>query len=462
MLENVCGGSEVTRESTLLDGIMGSGSGIRVLHRSRHTIFRTGQNRTAEGIFADRFQYFAEVNTDTIIANSYVPVEYYIRNVGLTPITGLGLRRRGSSSSNIEFELAGEGALRIYPGQSRRFTAFVPVGYPVNNFEYRLTATFESAATPYHEGTVWFALPSISILPFTRNNINSNYVNGWEFALGLMNEGTARLAGSTHNVRLGFFLAPTFQPDSRVSSITISDSVARGLMDTSMYSHIISRAAFEAGRIHTEFATPSNEIMLFIEATVVDQNGERVPEMDYRFNRLVVSFELTECEICNDTGCAACCDEPCDPHCEYCAPDCAYCNDVGCSECCDRPCTPYCEYCAPCTDCDFGYDPICGETVCLHPNCSEVYRCGTCEGCPVCVYGCILGDIDGNGRITSRDVTWLLRWANGDDVQICLYAADFLGTGLTHYSDLPVGHIVRLARWLVGHNVEIDLRNNNG
>ena len=305
MLVNACRPiprSEAGRESFLLDGIMGSGNNIRVLHRSTHRRFHTAQNRTAIGAFADRFQYFFEFNPDMVMTNSYIPVEFYIRNVGLTPINGLSLSRRGSGRApTIEPQIG----WNIAPGQSGRFTAFVPVGETIYNFEYTLTATFVSGVSRSFDGTVRFLLPSISTLPLTRSSINSSYVNDWEFALGLTNDGMARLVNSNYNVRLDFFLTPTFQEDSRISRMTISDTAARSLMDNSVYNHLIDHAAFEAGRIHAhaevrDFVLPNDELLLFVEAIVVDQSGAPVPEKDYRFNRTVVAFNLTEPQT--DTG----------------------------------------------------------------------------------------------------------------------------------------------------------------
>ncbi|MCL1843128.1 MAG: CotH kinase family protein [Defluviitaleaceae bacterium] len=73
--------------------------------------------------------------------------------------------------------------------------------------------------------------------------------------------------------------------------------------------------------------------------------------------------------------------------------------------------------------------------------------------CPFCQnadHTPILGDINGDGRVTSLDVTWLMRWLNGDDVNICLAAADFGGNGITAPADVPLHYVTRLARWLVG------------
>jgi|GEM_PF-2895763 len=46
-----------------------------------------------------------------------------------------------------------------------------------------------------------------------------------------------------------------------------------------------------------------------------------------------------------------------------------------------------CTDCEPCIDCDFGQNPICGYTECSHPNCEEVYECKDCCDCNGCVWG---------------------------------------------------------------------------
>ncbi|MCL2224399.1 MAG: S8 family serine peptidase [Defluviitaleaceae bacterium] len=81
------------------------------------------------------------------------------------------------------------------------------------------------------------------------------------------------------------------------------------------------------------------------------------------------------------------------------------------------------------------------------------------EICALCGGNCRLGDINGDGRITSADGTWLARWIVGHDVQICLYAVDFYGVGVASPSDISVNHLTLLARWIMGHNVQIDRRN---
>ena len=73
--------------------------------------------------------------------------------------------------------------------------------------------------------------------------------------------------------------------------------------------------------------------------------------------------------------------------------------------------------------------------------------------CSVCAEQCVLGDINGDGRVTSLDVSWLARWIIHEPVEICLYAADFFGDGR-----IFPGHITLLARWLVGHDVVLDNR----
>jgi len=73
--------------------------------------------------------------------------------------------------------------------------------------------------------------------------------------------------------------------------------------------------------------------------------------------------------------------------------------------------------------------------------------------CTVCVGDCILGDINGDGRVTSLDATWLARHLIDNNIKICAYAADFYGDG-----NIGVGHVTLLARWLVGHDVILDQR----
>ena len=75
--------------------------------------------------------------------------------------------------------------------------------------------------------------------------------------------------------------------------------------------------------------------------------------------------------------------------------------------------------------------------------------------CIICAGACTLGDIDGDGRITSADATALARHLINPNFEICLYAADFFGDGiLTPY------HVTLLARLLVG--LDVALGNNNG
>lgn len=72
----------------------------------------------------------------------------------------------------------------------------------------------------------------------------------------------------------------------------------------------------------------------------------------------------------------------------------------------------------------------------------------------VCVGYCRLGDINGDGRITSQDASWLARWLINPSVPICIYAADFYGDG-----NIYPAHVTLLAKWLMGHEVSIDRRN---
>ncbi|MCL2225190.1 MAG: glycoside hydrolase family 11 protein [Defluviitaleaceae bacterium] len=74
--------------------------------------------------------------------------------------------------------------------------------------------------------------------------------------------------------------------------------------------------------------------------------------------------------------------------------------------------------------------------------------------CTICIGPCRLGDVNGDGRFTSLDATWLARRIINPAFPICTYAANFFGNG-----EITSQSVVLLARWLVGHNVELDQRN---
>jgi len=59
----------------------------------------------------------------------------------------------------------------------------------------------------------------------------------------------------------------------------------------------------------------------------------------------------------------------------------------------------------------------------------------------------LLGDIDGDGRITSADATLLARWLIGQYVAIDSEVADLDGKGIRSFT------LTLLSRWLVGHDV---------
>jgi len=67
------------------------------------------------------------------------------------------------------------------------------------------------------------------------------------------------------------------------------------------------------------------------------------------------------------------------------------------------------------------------------------------------------GDINGDGRVTSADATFLARYIVGQDVYLlCRYAADLNGDGNVCIADL-----ILLSRWLAGHNVTVVRREVN-
>ena len=71
------------------------------------------------------------------------------------------------------------------------------------------------------------------------------------------------------------------------------------------------------------------------------------------------------------------------------------------------------------------------------------------RNCP-CIGICIPGDINGDGRVTSADSTFLARSFINSDIVICRTAADFFGDGI-----INVDNLTQLARALVGHNVTL-------
>jgi len=60
-----------------------------------------------------------------------------------------------------------------------------------------------------------------------------------------------------------------------------------------------------------------------------------------------------------------------------------------------------------------------------------------------------VGDVDGDGRITSADATRLAMHLIDQNVSICLLSADISGRGYVSINDVTL-----FARWLVGHNVD--------
>lgn len=65
----------------------------------------------------------------------------------------------------------------------------------------------------------------------------------------------------------------------------------------------------------------------------------------------------------------------------------------------------------------------------------------------------ILGDTNGDGRVTSADASRIARWIiEPSSVEICLLSADINGDGEVNITD-----VIMLARWLVGLNVDIAL-----
>jgi hypothetical protein len=82
----------------------------------------------------------------------------------------------------------------------------------------------------------------------------------------------------------------------------------------------------------------------------------------------------------------------------------------------------------------------------------NAYVC-VCIECNFCASGNsrILGDIDGDGRITSADTVFLARHLLSPTAQLCFYSTNFFGDN----RPVTVAHLVILARRLVGHDVTI-------
>jgi hypothetical protein len=62
--------------------------------------------------------------------------------------------------------------------------------------------------------------------------------------------------------------------------------------------------------------------------------------------------------------------------------------------------------------------------------------------------GFLIGDVTGDGRVTSAGASLIAGWLIDPTLEICLLAADINGDG-----DVTIEDIVLLARWMVGHNV---------
>jgi hypothetical protein len=146
------------------------------------------------------------------------------------------------------------------------------------------------------------------------------------------------------------------------------------------------------------------------------------------------------CNDCNDCGI---CDKLCTP-CDYCPAECKF-NCVPCEAChaycdyyCDDPCEAPCARCggdpALCIPCDCGagcdYDctdcpecNLCDKLCNICPKCNACDKfctdcCEDCKQptCPACLpSGKSFGDIDGDGKIDSADVTLLRRYIAAED-----------------------------------------------
>jgi len=201
---------------------------------------------------------------------------------------------------------------------------------------------------------------------------------------------------------------------------------------------------------------------------------------------------------CHDCGVCDVCDPPCDCGvCDICDPPCNCTDQCACPYClCD--CTnPACHDCGVCDICDppvvISLDAnatdavICTDALAAFdtpartlPRAHQIsnrpanyrfmgWQIGNTSGFaydgfspPASVNltagwasappDFILGDVNGDGLVTSADATALARYLMGsNDGNFCRFAADITGTG----SETPVTpeDLVLIARWLVGHRV---------
>jgi len=235
----------------------------------------------ASGEFKNSFLSMVFVGDDSIALESELPVHFNIINTGVNEITqivvdwGIGAKTTWDNS-NIPLNA-------IFTA-----TASVNINNLVERIPYTIYVTFGNDDIVEEKGVLIIARPDASIgRPVVTNSAHGER----DFAFNLYSLSDVKLENSSYSVCLSFYKDLAHEiPATVIGDTIISDIERLALIDEGglslTFTYLIAPDDLnEAGEI------PSEGIRLFINAEILDENGNIVEESDYSANQSNILFE---------------------------------------------------------------------------------------------------------------------------------------------------------------------------
>ena len=222
--------------------------------------------------------------------DSSLPVQITVTNTGKDKITAISVEMDGNEEKTTEFT-----DLSLMPNASMTLTLYQPMpaeDTPIENINYKVTATFGDSSTSSRSGTVEIQIPeagissvettaeengkrTIQLKMYNQSDVELAKMNGYKVKIGFYSDNTC-------NTELTGIQASGVSGNMDGNVLTISDAGILSLIDNDAFVGNFTYTLPESG-----FA--DGDITIYVRAWIEDADGNDVP---YLFVKSSVALNL--------------------------------------------------------------------------------------------------------------------------------------------------------------------------
>ena len=272
--------------SYVLDGVTYVGSGLY----PKETV----NLLSASATYTNALEVVATtVDYTTLAADSYVPINFTIANMGMNVINSVTIELDGAEPQVFT-------GLTLLPGQSKTFSAVTNTGAVIEDLKYTVTAEFADADTRSASGTVYLDYPDVGISALT---VTKEQDGERTVLANLYNQSAASLNRDDRRVVLGVYSDPECETpidgkyfggsENSDYKLTLTGETLAAI-DSTGYTQEITFDIDQYVKDAKLEEIPESGVMLFVKAYIEQNvNGEWIvlPEVDDNNNQKHITFE---------------------------------------------------------------------------------------------------------------------------------------------------------------------------